>query len=156
MTIPPPQPLPLMKLHKIKVQPFEVTLHVGFVKDPSKALIEIEGRYKWMTKNSTYEKNIAGLHLYHPDYSNKALILLKPSSDIRTVVHEAFHCVVAICETHGVPLTTDNDETGAYMIDYIVGRILRLQKKVNEEETVRIVEDVLGIRGKEEGGYTVQ
>jgi hypothetical protein len=40
--------------------------------------------------------------------------------NIGTIAHEAVHVAGAICEQLGIPVNAENDETLAYMVDYLV------------------------------------
>jgi len=114
--------------------PFDVLVYFGENKEPMykamKGILSDEAIEQ--AKLHDYKRGYAAMH----SGGQMILWLEKPPttpSTIATLAHECLHIVFLLFDRIGIPISEENCEASAYMIDYLVNRILieynRLESK---------------------------
>jgi hypothetical protein len=66
-----------------------------------------------------------------PAKPGKPIIVLTRNASIGDIVHESDHIAFSLLKFWGVPVTYDDNEAHAYLLEYIVEHILKLQRKLD-------------------------
>jgi hypothetical protein len=60
------------------------------------------------------------------------IIVLKKDAALEDVVHEADHAAFCILAGMGILVTTEDNEAHAYVLEYIVRKVLKLKEKLEK------------------------
>jgi hypothetical protein len=75
-----------------------------------------------------YKLHMTGKEFTNPGYTIRfpdgSIIVLIREFDVNTIAHEAFHVVEALMEYIGCKLTNSSSEPWAYLLGYIVEKIM--------------------------------
>lgn len=71
-----------------------------------------------------------------PAKPGSPLIVLAFGASVGTIIHECDHVAFYMLKFWGVPVTYDDNEAHAYLLEAIVEKILKLQGKLNNVERV--------------------
>jgi len=74
-----------------------------------------------------HDENIDGELIKDSRYNVERIIWVRSFSRTRPsiLIHEIFHLVIRICTDKGIPVSSDGDETGAYLMEFYVRKILK-------------------------------
>ena len=108
-----------MKHFKIKIDLYQETVHVFFVKDVvkfrnGKLIKKFNKLHKLDDTGKCY-----GLHTYSPNYVNKKFITLVNKADWGVITHECFHCAKCILDSKDI----DDEEALAYTLEYLISNL---------------------------------
>lgn len=65
--------------------------------------------------------------------SSTSYIFLPPTADVNTIVHECFHCVVAVMSAIGSFLDESSEEVYAYTLGYITEKVSEHVKRSKKQ-----------------------
>ena len=61
------------------------------------------------------------------------VIVLTFDASLDDIVHESDHAAFCLLAGMGIPVTNTDNEAHAYLIGFVVGKILKLQAKINAD-----------------------
>lgn len=73
----------------------------------------------------------------HTDGTIKIVLSLPINSSLSTVVHESVHAAWEVLDLKGVVVTIDNDESLAYLTEYIYDKVSVIQQQQQKLQTKR-------------------
>lgn len=83
-------------------------------------------------KNRCNKNSFGEVHVFTGNNGNLYfVILIKKDANVSTMAHEASHMADFICEFLGIPISCKNTETRAYIVGYIVGKLMALREDKN-------------------------
>ena len=105
--------------------PFGVLVHFGEDKEPMYEMMKgtLSDEAIAQARLHDYKRGYAAMH----SSGQMVLWLEKPPTTpgtIAALTHECLHIVFLLFDRIGVPISEENSEASAYMIDYLVGKIL--------------------------------
>jgi hypothetical protein len=114
-----------IKSFKIKLAWIGKTVHVYFVDDVVEFrngdLLKRFPMFHVMEDKSYCE----GLHSFNHEYYDHNIIILKNNVTPGTIAHECYHAVCNICKQKDI----NDEETYAYLLDYLVDEIINFKNK---------------------------
>jgi len=76
------------------------------------------------------KKSVGGrFEVYTNGDRDIGVIWIKSPRDLRVVAHECFHAVHWILADRSIKLSYDSDEAFSYLLEHLIGEILKLNKK---------------------------
>lgn len=125
-----------MKLHKHRIPIYGGQLWVCVTKSFLGAVEELENMIDVVLESnkdraSDLRKTSAITYqFYTPDGSFRVLVLIRPKTNINTVVHESLHIVNNIFQHCGIKYSLTNDEPQCYLLGWVVDQIMNDKSKI--------------------------
>ncbi len=120
---------------KIRVEIYDTTVYVSFTDD----LIGVSNKILLKTKFPLLENECHGIFLTCPQYYQ--LVFQLENLSVNTIAHECVHAAMQILSEVNIPITTENDEPLAYLLGYLVEKVLyqanKLGIKVNNGSSTK-------------------
>lgn len=86
-----------------------------------------------VSKYNPTETGLTDIAAYcNDDKAGDPMVILEFDASLDDVIHEADHAAFCILAGMGIPVTVKDNEAHAYLIGFIVAKILKLQVKVND------------------------
>lgn len=78
-------------------------------------------------------ETLAAFCLIHdkPAKPGSPIMVLEMTASLGDIIHECDHIAFALLEFWGMPVTYTDNEAHAYLLEYLVDRVLKLQTKLS-------------------------
>lgn len=120
--------------HTVKINMFDSNVHFYVTEHITQTRNALEKEYPLLGPISISNLYQSPMFTYHQTYLKDYWIFLPPNSTINEIAHECFHCTIVLLSNHGIPLTRENNETGAYLNGFLNGQAHEVLKKYYEKQ----------------------
>lgn len=124
----------------INIDWLHTEVNVFFDKDINSCLRQLVNDYPWLIEYDDSDPCTMGMTIADDMHPSDCFIFIKETDDtgiesvvLDTIIHECFHACFSILGAHGINLTADSNEVGAYFNAYLVKQITTFYTNNKEE-----------------------
>lgn len=117
-------------LENIEIPVFRMVVNV-MIHDTCEEAVKLSHRMRKIYKAYRWN-NMIGCYVYNEEKNIHAIVLSK-GADVDTVSHECFHAVMKMLQIKGVVYCEESEETFAYLLGYLTGKVWELNKQYNKK-----------------------
>lgn len=111
----------------INIDWLHTEVNVFFDKDINSCLSQLIEYYPWLADYDKSDPCTTGMTIVDDIHPSDCFIFIKDDDSepaiLDTIIHECFHACFGILDAHGINLTVDSNEVGAYFNAYLVKQI---------------------------------